>query len=113
MAQILCSSIESARPLIESRQHKLTVAIVPETLPAEADPVRLEQIVTNLLTNAAKYTQNGGEVFLSAACEDESIVIRVRDTGMGIPPEQISKMFELFAKGIARWRGRRAGSESD
>ena len=106
-------AIESARPLIESRQHKLTVAIVPETLPAEADPVRLEQIVTNLLTNAAKYTQNGGEIILSAAWEeDESIVIKVRDTGMGIPPEQISQMFELFAKGTARWRGRRVDSES-
>ena len=108
VAQILHSAIESARPLIESRQHKLSVAIMPETLPAEADPVRLEQIVTNLLTNAAKYTQNGGEIFLSAGWEDESIVITVRDTGMGIPPEQISQMFELFAQGdrsLARSEG--------
>ncbi len=108
VAQILRSAIESARPLIESRQHKLSVAIVPETLPAEADPVRLEQIVTNLLTNAAKYTQNGGEILLSAGWEDESIVITVRDTGMGIPPEQIPQMFELFAQGdrsLARSEG--------
>ena len=108
VAQILHSAIESSRPLIESRQHKLSVAIVPETLPAEADPVRLEQIVTNLLTNAAKYTQNGGEIFLSAGWEDESIVITVRDTGMGIPPEKISQMFELFAQGdrsLARSEG--------
>ncbi len=108
VAQILRSAVESARPLIESRQHKLSVAIVPDTLPAEADPVRLEQIVTNLLTNAAKYTQNGGAIFLSAGREDESIVITVRDTGMGIPPDQISQMFELFAQGdrsLARSEG--------
>ncbi len=108
VAQVLHSAIESVRPIIESRQHKLTIAIVAGTLPAEADPVRLEQIVTNLLTNAAKYTQNGGEIFLSAGQEDESIVIKVRDTGMGIPSGQISQMFELFAQGdrsLARSEG--------
>jgi PAS domain S-box-containing protein len=108
VAQVLHSAIESVRPLVESRQHKLTIAIVAGTLPAEADPVRLEQIVTNLLTNAAKYTQNGGEIFLSAGQEDESIVIKVRDTGMGIPSGQISQMFELFAQGdrsLARSEG--------
>jgi PAS domain S-box-containing protein len=99
VAKVLCGAIESVRFLIEARRHKLTVAIAPETLPAEADPVRLEQIVTNLLTNAAKYTENGGQIWLSAHREDGAIVIKVRDTGMGIPPEQIPRMFDLFAQG--------------
>jgi signal transduction histidine kinase len=99
VALVLHRAVDSARPLIESRQHKLTVAIMPETLPMEADPVRLEQIVTNLLTNSAKYTDNEGEIFLSAGREDDSIVIKVRDNGMGIAPDQISQMFELFAQG--------------
>ena len=108
IALVLHSAIESARPLIESREHKLTVAIPPQALPAEGDPLRLEQIVTNLLTNAGKYTPNGGEILLSAGREGESIVIKVRDTGVGISPEQISKMFELFAQGdrsLARSEG--------
>ena len=64
----------------------------------EGDPVRLEQIVTNLLTNAAKFTEAGGEIWVSADHDEEGIVIKVRDTGMGIPPDQISRMFELFAQ---------------
>src|SRR5262249_55625669 len=99
VAMVLRGAIESVRFLIEARRHKLTVAISPETLPAEADPVRLEQIVTNLLTNAAKYTESGGQIWLSARREEGAIVIRVRDTGMGIPPEQIPRMFDLFAQG--------------
>ena len=70
--------------------------------------MRLEQIVTNLLTNAAKYTESGGEIWLSAHLEGSSIVIKVRDSGIGIPAEQIPRMFELFAQGdrsLARSEG--------
>jgi PAS domain S-box-containing protein len=108
VSPIVRSAIELARPVIEARHHKLTVAIAPGNLPAEADPVRLEQIVTNLLTNAAKYTESGGQIWLSAQREEDTIVIKVRDTGIGIPPEQISRMFELFAQGdrsLARSEG--------
>ncbi len=77
-------------------------------MPAVADPVRLEQIVTNLLTNAAKYTESGGEIWLSVERDQNDIVIKVRDTGIGIAPEQIERLFELFAQGdrsLARSEG--------
>ncbi len=102
------SAIESAQPLIESRQHKLTISVATRALSAEADPVRLEQIITNLLTNAAKYTETGGQIWLSAEREGDAIVVKVRDTGMGMRPEQLSRMFELFAQGdrsLARSEG--------
>ena len=101
-------AIESAQPLIEARQQELTISVAPGNLPADADPVRLEQILTNLLTNAAKYTENGGKIWLSAEQEVDVIVIKVRDTGMGIRPELLSRMFDLFAQGdrsLARSEG--------
>jgi PAS domain S-box-containing protein len=108
VAVVLRGAIDSVRPLIDARQHELTVDIEEGTLPADADSVRLEQIVTNLLTNAAKYTANKGRIWVSAQRERESIVVKVRDAGMGIPPDQISRMFELFAQGdrsLARSEG--------
>jgi PAS domain S-box-containing protein len=108
MGLVVRGAIETARPLIDARQHQLMVTIAPAILPVNGDPVRLEQIVTNLLTNAAKYTASGGRIWLLADRDDGAIVVKVRDTGMGIPPEQISRMFELFAQGdrsLARSEG--------
>ncbi len=107
-ASVLHSAVEAVRPLMEERQHELTVALRPGTLQMEADPTRLEQIVVNLLANAARYTEKGGEISLRARHEDGKIVIRVRDNGMGIPPEKLPQMFELFAQGdrtLARSEG--------
>ena len=108
VATIVKSAVESARPMIDARQHDLTISVATEPLTAEADPLRLEQIVSNLLINAAKYTENRGQIWLSAAQEGDEIVIKVRDTGIGIPPEQLPRMFELFAQGdrsLARSEG--------
>jgi PAS domain S-box-containing protein len=108
VAVIIKLAVVSTRPLIEARQHKLTISIPSKALAAEADPLRLEQIVSNLLTNAAKYTESGGQIWLSAEQEGDEIVIKVRDTGTGIPPEELSRMFELFAQGdrsLARSEG--------
>jgi PAS domain S-box-containing protein len=108
VSAIIERAVESARPLIEDRGHTLEVEVPSESLWLQADPLRLEQIVGNLLTNAAKYTDIGGRVWLRAAQEDNSIVIRVRDTGIGIKPEQLSRIFELFAQGdhsLARSEG--------
>jgi PAS domain S-box-containing protein len=104
---VLASAVESVRPFIEERRHQLTLSFQPGLM-LEADPTRLEQIVVNLLNNAAKYTEGGGEIWLTARCEEAEIVIRVRDNGIGIPPEQLPKMFELFAQGdrsLARAEG--------
>ena len=90
------------------RQHRLTVSVDAEPLTADADSLRLEQIISNLLTNAAKYSDIGSHIWLSAAREGEEIVIKVRDAGVGIPPEQLPRLFELFAQGdrsLARSEG--------
>jgi PAS domain S-box-containing protein len=96
---ILDSAVETVRPLINQRRHELEVAIERGSLWVSADPTRLEQVVTNLLVNAAKYTKDGGRIWVEAGHEAGDVLITVRDTGIGIPPEKLSGMFELFAQG--------------
>jgi PAS domain S-box-containing protein len=105
---ILDQAIESARPFIDEGKHSLSTTIDRGNLPVKADPTRVEQIVVNLLANAAKYTEPGGKIWLSASNHGEHIVITVRDNGVGIPPEKLPEMFVLFAQGersIARSEG--------
>ena len=97
--RILHNSVEAVKPLIEERKHELSVSLVNGGLRLEADPTRLEQILVNLLTNAAKYTPSGGRIQLIAGVEGEDVVFRVRDNGVGIAPELLPQMFELFAQG--------------
>jgi CheY-like chemotaxis protein len=105
---ILDLAIEAARPLIDERGHALSVTVERGELPLHVDPTRVEQIVLNLLTNAAKYTENGGRIWLTARREGERVVIGVRDDGMGIPPDKLPEMFRLFTQGdrsLARSEG--------
>jgi signal transduction histidine kinase len=105
---ILDQAIESARPLIDQRSHTLSVSVERGRLPIHADATRVEQIVLNLLTNAAKYTEAGGRIWLSAEPEADQIVISVRDNGTGIPPERLPEVFTLFTQGdrsLARSEG--------
>jgi signal transduction histidine kinase/CheY-like chemotaxis protein len=105
---ILDQAIESARPLIDDRRHALTVSIERGRLPLHVDATRVEQIVLNLLTNAAKYTESGGHIRLTAKQEGEEVVISVRDNGTDIPPERLPEMFRLFSQGdrsLARSEG--------
>ena len=107
-ARVLQSAVDTVQPLMEERQHELTVSFRPGTLHLEADPTRLEQIIVNLLSNAARYTDKGGEISLRARVEDGQVVIRIKDNGMGIPPEKLPLMFELFTQGnrsLARSEG--------
>jgi len=104
---VINGALDAIRPLIEQRNHELIVSLRPG-LRLDADPTRLEQILVNLLTNAAKYTESGGTIWLTAGHEGNDIVVKVRDTGIGIPPEKLPKMFELFAQGdrsLARSEG--------
>ncbi len=105
---VVDSAVESARPLVDERGHKLHLSIERGDLWLNCDPTRLEQVVTNLLNNAAKYTEDRGQIWLSAGQEDGEIVITIKDTGVGIPPNRLPEMFELFAQGdrtLARSEG--------
>ena len=89
---------ESARPLIEARGHALRVWLPAETLRLVADPVRLAQVLSNLLTNAAKYTDRGGRIELEARRTGGELTIAVRDNGIGISAEMMPRVFTLFAQ---------------
>jgi PAS domain S-box-containing protein len=95
---VLNSAIESVRPLIEERKHRLSTSFGTD-LVLDTDPTRLEQIAVNLLLNAAKYTESGGQIWFSARHEGNEIVIRVRDNGVGIPADQLTTIFDLFVQG--------------
>jgi PAS domain S-box-containing protein len=96
---ILDSAAHAVKTLVEGRNHTLEVTTESGNLWVDADPTRLEQIVVNLLNNAAKYSENGGHIQLSGGQESGDIVIRVKDSGIGIPPEKLPEMFQLFTQG--------------
>jgi signal transduction histidine kinase/DNA-binding response OmpR family regulator len=89
-------AVEASRPFVESKQHRLHVHLPPDPLPVYGDPTRLAQVLTNLLINAAKYTEEGGEIWLSARRGGDEAVVSVRDTGVGIPPDMLAAVFDLF-----------------
>jgi PAS domain S-box-containing protein len=88
----------AARPLIEGRNHRFWASFNDEPVWLYADPVRLEQVVVNLLNNAAKYTPEGGQIWLTVCREGEDVQIRVKDTGIGIEPSLLPRVFELFTQ---------------
>jgi PAS domain S-box-containing protein len=95
---VIASAVDAVRPLIETKQ-QLDVSFTPGTLWCEADPTRLEQILINLLSNATHYTDAGGRIGLTARHEGEHVIFKVKDTGIGIPPEKLPEIFELFVQG--------------
>jgi PAS domain S-box-containing protein len=105
---VLHYAVEAVRPLVEERGHELLLTFTSSDLRLDADATRVEQILVNLLSNAAKYTPSGGRIRLVAGVEGDEVVFRVRDNGVGIPPELLPRMFELFAQGdrsLARSEG--------
>ena len=95
----LARAIEMSSPLLEQRAHLLQVAVPQRGLLVDADPIRLPQVFANLLMNAAKYTERGGLIELSARRDGGEIVVTCRDNGIGIAPELIATMFEPFVQG--------------
>ncbi|MBN9121527.1 MAG: PAS domain S-box protein, partial [Planctomycetes bacterium] len=93
---VIGRAVETSRPLVDAQGHELTVSLPDQPVFVSADPVRLAQVVSNLLNNAAKYTEKGGRIWLTAAREDGHVRVSVRDTGIGIPPERLSQVFDLF-----------------
>lgn len=93
---VVHNAVEACRLFIEKCGHELTVALPSDSIRLEADAARLTQVILNLLNNAAKYTEPGGHIWLSAVREGLQIVIRVKDTGIGIPPEKLGNIFDMF-----------------
>jgi signal transduction histidine kinase/ActR/RegA family two-component response regulator len=99
VADVLTKAVEIASHLFEQRRHRLTIEVPRQGLVWTGDPVRLAQAVANLLTNAARYTNPGGDVRLSAERDDDELVISVVDNGVGIAPEMLPQVFDLFVQG--------------
>lgn len=91
-------AVETTRPLVDQRRHELTVSLSPQPIWLYADAARLEQVVVNLLTNAAKYTADGGHISIAVQPEGTEAVLRVQDTGVGIAPELLPRIFDLFTQ---------------
>jgi len=98
LAQVVAQAVETSRPNIEARKHELTVSLPTQPLHLDTDIARLVQVLSNLLNNAAKYTPEGGRINLTIIREDREAVIRVRDTGIGIPVDMVGRVFEMFTQ---------------
>ncbi|HEY2739818.1 MAG TPA: ATP-binding protein, partial [Thermoanaerobaculia bacterium] len=98
LAKVVERAMEATRTLIESRNHELTAEIPAQPIRIEADAVRIEQVVTNLLNNAAKYTMPGGHIRLRVDREGNEALVRVRDNGIGVPPDVLGRVFEPFVQ---------------
>ncbi len=96
VASIVNRAIETTRSLLEERQHEIGLSVAPGSLWVEADPVRLEQVIVNLLANAAKYTEKQGRIAISIHAEGDELVVRVRDNGIGLTPSMCNRVFDLF-----------------
>jgi PAS domain S-box-containing protein len=92
------AALEIAQPVIARKQHALSVRWPPEAVRLRGDPVRLTQVIANLLTNAAKYTRPGGQIEIAVTAKDEEIVIAVRDSGIGIAADMLPRVFEMFSQ---------------
>jgi two-component system CheB/CheR fusion protein len=101
-------AVEASRPLIEDCHHRLTISLPGYPVLLEVDSARMAQVLSNLLNNAAKYTDEGGEIALSAVQQGREVVIRVRDNGTGIAPELLPHVFDMFTQAdqtLSRSRG--------
>jgi PAS domain S-box-containing protein len=96
LAAIIRSAVETSRPIIEAGELQLAITIPPEPILLQGDSVRLSQVFANLLNNAAKYTDRGGQIWLSVKQEKNEVVVSVRDTGIGITAPMLPKVFDMF-----------------
>lgn len=98
LAAVVQSAEEASRPFVQAKSHELTVTLPPEPIYLDADPTRLAQIISNLLNNAAKYTEKGGHIWLTAERHGGEALVSVRDTGIGIAAEHLPHIFEMFSQ---------------
>ena len=96
LCEIVKTAVDSSRPVIEERRHKITITLPESPVYVEADRVRLTQVVMNLINNAAKYTPDPGQISLTLGLQNDHAVLQVKDTGIGIAPEDLPRLFDLF-----------------
>ncbi|MFN3571241.1 MAG: PAS domain S-box protein, partial [Polaromonas sp.] len=108
-AQVVARSVEAVRPLMDARRHRLTVDMPDSGLRVQGDATRLAQVLQNLLTNAAKYTPEGGQIELKVWQEGSQLHTSVRDNGVGLSPQALTHIFELFSQGDAQTAARESG----
>ena len=99
LADVVEAAVEATRDLVADRGHALSVSRPADRIAVEGDPVRLEQVLVNLVTNAAKYTRPGGHIAIALERDHDAAVLRVRDDGTGIAPEMLTRVFDLFVQG--------------
>ncbi|HLE84701.1 MAG TPA: ATP-binding protein [Thermoanaerobaculia bacterium] len=107
LAEVVRAAVETSRPLLEAEGHELTLSVPRRPILLDADSTRLAQAISNLLNNAARYTEPGGHVWLTAERQGGEALVSVKDTGIGIAAEMLPMVFELFAQ------GGRAGAGAD
>lgn len=95
---LVATAIESARPLIEAKKHTLELSLPADPIELEVDPLRMSQALSNLLTNAAKYTDEDGTIKVTASMEPDGLTIKVKDTGIGLSAAVIPRLFEMFSQ---------------
>ncbi len=98
LAKVVQQAVETSRPLVEAAGHDLRIGLPPHPIFVDADPTRLAQVFANLLTNAAKYTDRGGHIWLTAERREGEVVVAVKDSGIGIAAEHLPRLFEMFSQ---------------
>jgi PAS domain S-box-containing protein len=98
LADVIGNAVEASSPMIQESGHELTVILPPEPIVLDADLTRLAQVFSNMLSNSAKYTPQGGKIWLSAERTDREVIVSVRDTGIGIPEQSLSSIFDMFSQ---------------
>jgi CheY-like chemotaxis protein len=105
LREVVGEAVKSCEPIIEKHEHELSLALGPSPVAVFADPVRIAQVVTNLLHNAARYTDPGGRITVRCEMRADRATLSVADTGRGIAPDMISRIFEMFVQARESGRG--------
>lgn len=96
LKELISSAVETSSPLIEAGEHKLSINILDDSITLFVDPIRITQVISNLLNNAAKYTPAGGQIDISVERKEDDAILSVTDNGIGIPTDALSTIFEMF-----------------